>query len=63
MIYLDTSVIVKLIRPEAESGDLVEWLSARQGESTLTSKLTEVERGSVAIRWWPRAPWREPNRP
>lgn len=43
MIYLDTSAIVKLIRPEAESGDLVEWLNTRRAESVVTSKLTEVE--------------------
>jgi len=43
MIYLDTSAIVKLIRPEAESDDLVEWLNRRQAESAVTSKLTEVE--------------------
>jgi Predicted nucleic acid-binding protein, contains PIN domain len=43
VIYLDTSAIVKLVRPEAESGALVTWLNARQAESVVTSKLAEVE--------------------
>jgi predicted nucleic acid-binding protein len=43
VIYLDTSAIVKLVRPEAESGDLVEWLNAREGQAMITSKLAEVE--------------------
>ena len=42
MIYLDTSAIVKLVRAEAESGELVAWLNARD-EDTVTSALAEVE--------------------
>ncbi len=29
MIYLDSSAVVKMIRPEVESRDLVAWLNAR----------------------------------
>lgn len=43
MIYLDTSAIVKLIRREAESPALVEWLDARSTQSMVTSVLAEVE--------------------
>ncbi|AEH10098.1 MULTISPECIES: type II toxin-antitoxin system VapC family toxin [Protofrankia] len=43
MIYLDTSAIVKLIRPELESDKLVDWLNAQQNERVITSKLAEVE--------------------
>ncbi len=43
MIYLDTSAIVKLIRPELESDELTEWLNSRQTEHVITSKLAEVE--------------------
>ncbi len=42
MIYLDSSAIVKMIRPEAESRDLVEWLN-RSDEPAVTSVLAEVE--------------------
>lgn len=43
MIYLETSAIVKLVRPEAESAELVSWLNARSGRQVVTSKLAEVE--------------------
>jgi predicted nucleic acid-binding protein len=43
VIYLDTSAIVKLIRPELESNHLTEWLNARHTEHVVTSKLAEVE--------------------
>ena len=42
MIYLDSSAVVKMIRPEAESTDLVTWLNGRD-EATVTSVLAEVE--------------------
>jgi predicted nucleic acid-binding protein len=43
MLYLDTSALVKLIRPELESAALTAWLNARAGEAAVTSALTEVE--------------------
>jgi uncharacterized protein len=43
MLYLDTSALVKLVRPEPESIALAAWLNARAGEAIVTSALTEVE--------------------
>lgn len=43
MIYLDTAALVKLVRVEAESAALVEWLNARQQEPLVASALVEVE--------------------
>jgi len=43
MLYLDTSALVKLVRPETESAALATWLNARAGEAAVTSTLTEVE--------------------
>ena len=42
MIYLDSSAIVKLIRVEAESPALRDWLN-RRDEPAVTSVLAEVE--------------------
>lgn len=42
MIYLDSSAVVKMIRPEPESSELVSWLNDRN-EVTVTSVLAEVE--------------------
>jgi predicted nucleic acid-binding protein len=43
MLYLDTSALIKLVRPEPESSALAAWLNARAGEAAVTSTLTEVE--------------------
>lgn len=43
MIYLETSALVKLIRIEAESDDLTDWLDERIEIRWITSTLTEVE--------------------
>ena len=42
MIYVDSSAIVKLVRPEVESGALAAWLNDR-AEAVVTSTLAEVE--------------------
>jgi predicted nucleic acid-binding protein len=42
VIYLDSSAVVKMIRPEVESAVLVAWLNARN-EPAVTSVLAEVE--------------------
>lgn len=42
MIYVDSSAIVKLIRPEAESVALAAWLNV-SGEPMVTSTPAEVE--------------------
>jgi uncharacterized protein len=43
MIYLHTSAIVKLVRPEPDSAALVAWLNERPAENKVTSRLAEVE--------------------
>ena len=43
MIYLDTAALVKLVRPEAESRALVDWLRSQPAERVVTSALVEVE--------------------
>ncbi len=43
MIYLETSALVKLIRIEAESDDLGDWLDQHIEIRWITSALTEVE--------------------
>ncbi|MCX6462839.1 MAG: type II toxin-antitoxin system VapC family toxin [Pseudonocardiales bacterium] len=42
MIYVDSSAIVKLVRPEAESAALAGWLNS-VAEPVVTSALSEVE--------------------
>lgn len=42
MIYLDTAALVKLVRREAASDDLVDWLAERH-ELLVSSALVEVE--------------------
>jgi predicted nucleic acid-binding protein len=43
VIYLDTSALVKLIRIEAESDELGDWLDERTEILWITSALAEVE--------------------
>jgi uncharacterized protein len=43
VIYLDTSALVKLIRIEAESDTLADWLDERTELPWITSALAEVE--------------------
>ncbi|MGB3184982.1 MAG: PIN domain-containing protein [Ornithinimicrobium sp.] len=43
MIYLDSSAIMKLVRPEAETTALIEWLEHQTEEGFLTSELGRVE--------------------
>lgn len=50
MIYLDTSALVKLIRDEAESENLADWLDERAEMPWITSALTEVELPRALIR-------------
>ncbi|ADJ50812.1 hypothetical protein AMES_8985 [Amycolatopsis mediterranei S699] len=50
MIYLDTAALVKLIRHEAESAALVDWLDERQGTVLVTSTLAEVEVSRALLR-------------
>jgi uncharacterized protein len=43
MLYLDTSTLVKLLRREAESDALADWLDARSSHPWVSSTLIEVE--------------------
>lgn len=43
MIYLDTSALIKLVRREAESDALADWLEDRAGDPLLSSAMAEVE--------------------
>ncbi|MEO9044172.1 MAG: type II toxin-antitoxin system VapC family toxin [Candidatus Dormibacter sp.] len=43
MIYLDSAALVKLIRREAATTELTEWLNARAEAPLLSSALVEVE--------------------
>jgi hypothetical protein len=43
MLYLDTAALVKLVRREAESDALADWLDARPSVPWVSSTLVEVE--------------------
>jgi predicted nucleic acid-binding protein len=43
LIYLDSAAIVKLVRSEAESAELADWLASRAGSQLVSSVLVEVE--------------------
>ena len=43
MIYLDSAAVVKLIRQEALSSELVAWLNQRHDETLVSSAVVEVE--------------------
>ena len=43
MIYLDSAALVKLVRVEAESQALVDWLNGQAGQRLVASALVEVE--------------------
>jgi predicted nucleic acid-binding protein len=43
VIYLDSAAVVKLVRLEPGTADLVAWLNARAGSDLVSSALVEVE--------------------
>ncbi|MEV6282858.1 type II toxin-antitoxin system VapC family toxin [Kribbella sp. NPDC051770] len=43
MIYLDTAALVKLVRREVASDELVDWLNSRTDRLLVASALVEVE--------------------
>jgi len=43
VIYLDAAAIVKMIREEDETPDLIAWLNDRPAEALVASNLVEVE--------------------
>lgn len=55
MIYLDSSAILKLVRAEAETEALREWLTVRHDEPLITSELGRVEVLRAARRVGARA--------
>ena len=55
MIYLDTSALMKLVREEAETSALIEWLSAWPDETAATSELGRIELLRAARRVGPEA--------
>jgi len=50
VIYLDTSALMKLVRIEAGSDDLADWLDQRIEMPWVTSTLAEVELPRAIIR-------------
>lgn len=55
MIYLDSSALMKLVRAEAETEDLIDWLDAEQAEHAVTSELGRIEVFRAARRAGPEA--------
>ncbi|WP_280482861.1 PIN domain-containing protein [Nocardia cyriacigeorgica] len=43
MLYLDTSALVKLVHPEAETDALLRWLEERPDQPWVASALVEAE--------------------
>lgn len=50
MLYLDTAALVKLIRREAETEALADWLDDRPGVPWVASVLVEVELSRALLR-------------
>lgn len=55
MIYLDSAAVVKLVRQEAHSTDLVSWLNAHHDVPLVSSALVEVEVPRALRRSAPQA--------
>jgi predicted nucleic acid-binding protein len=55
VIYLDSAAVVKLVRQEAYSADLVCWLSAHHDVPLVSSALVEVEVPRALRRSAPQA--------
>ena len=55
MIYLDSAAIVKLVRQESYSADLVAWLNAHDDAPLVSSALIEVEVPRALRRSAPQA--------
>jgi predicted nucleic acid-binding protein len=50
LIYLDSSALMKLVREEAETGALRDWLASQPEEAVVTSGLGRIELLRVARR-------------
>jgi predicted nucleic acid-binding protein len=55
VIYLDAAAVMKMVRSEAESVDLVRWLNERPDASLVSSALVEVEVPRALRRSAPQA--------
>ena len=55
MIYLDSAAVVKLVRQEEHSVDLVSWLNAHRDAPLVSSALVEVEVPRALRRSAPQA--------
>ena len=55
MIYLDSSALVKLVRHERETPDLLAWLRERASAALVSSCLAEVEVARAIRRYDPTA--------
>ncbi|RQW91101.1 type II toxin-antitoxin system VapC family toxin [Micromonospora globispora] len=55
MIYLDSAAVIKLLRREAATEELVTWLNDRSGMSLVASALVEVEVPRALRRAAPQA--------
>jgi len=55
VIYLDSGAVVKLVRQEEHSADLVDWLNGHRGTPLVTSALVEVEVARALRRAAPQA--------
>jgi uncharacterized protein len=60
VIYLDSAAVVKLVRVEPATADLVAWLRARPGSPLVSSVLVEVEVPRALRRAAPEALSRVP---
>ena len=55
MIYLDSAAVVKLVRQESHTAELVAWLNTHQDAPLVSSALVEVEVPRALRRSAPRA--------
>jgi len=55
VIYLDSAAVVKLVRQEANSADLVAWINAQGDAPLVSSALVEVEVPRALRRSAPQA--------
>lgn len=55
MIYLDSAAVVKMVRQESHSGDLVAWLNEHRDAPLVSSALVEVEVPRALRRSAPQA--------
>ena len=55
MIYLDSAAVIKMLRREAETPDLLGWLNERAGTALVSSALVEVEVPRALRRAAPQA--------